>query len=1246
MVDSHLTFIYFDNHPFLGEGSSMRTLAKALVALLSVCLFFDVLGPMTVPAGTITDIDGASSVDIFFDNAGEKTVNLSIPQPFATISASMNVSGGPTVAGGTEFPWNVSVDAGADGKTEWAFDGPGHGPLGRQDRFKDGNTTTDLVVNGPTSKTYELQVPKGADIKGAGMTVTGTPTPTQKLTRSSENENLGAQSSKSYIIQGIKDTDIVINSSVALKEPAVIENKLGVNQSASASFFSLTTTSWAAQSFMINRTDPKQMTVDLYAVEVGFNAQSTTGLNMELAVGNTTQASDYQPVETPLGVATASPANMSNGFVTLTFYPPLQLTPDTVYTMAFSATGGVLPHLEYHEQVGGNNANSKYPVPGCYMHVTTDAGSTWTTFHERDWAFRTHVGKARALTVGEKASLMVDGKSASALVGTTLYYNGTPRYNSSGWNFTVLNGNPLDMLYNVSGHLNFNDAPDHVALDVGADALNEYSNNGNMTSSVLLSDLKTAMVSAAGLGKNQTDAYGNELVTIPIKVSCNGKGHLGLSGLFILYNHTETLLGLKEAIASYQAAHGGHGLLKIPLKVRSSTPGVVRLSGASIVYDGAPAQVRKVPAGLTVPEEGKNDSLLDVSALFEDDFDADLTLAVHNFTTSTTPTGPLNISLGPNGNLSLDARKAVNWSGLVTVIVNATDGRGFTTESEPINITVADVNDAPVIVSTAPTTAVVGNEFRYNFTIVDSDSSTFTMWLEKAPPAMDLVKANRSIVWTPGQVDVGLHSLSLLVSDGKLEARQNITIAVSLTGGGGNRQPIVQAIANRSIEVGGNLSFQVAATDPDMDALFYYMVSGPSGLTVNNTTGMVKWHPDTVGNYSATIRVTDGLLWAEVTFDIAVFAKGALIGKPNVTIERPSSGETVTGILTLIGKASVKGTKITKVEYSVDGGSWTKADLLPDGSWSAEESAKNLTKGNHTVVVRATDATGQFAQTYTTFTIKKGGGSHHTGLSTMSLLPYLFLLMMIIAGILVAVGGSRSKPGKGAKTTKVPGAKHKKAVEAKAENDAASPKSIPGSPVDSAFLVYHDGRLITYHSRSEIEDLDATLQVIKDFVKASFRGDVGRLDALRYENMNIILERGVQMYLVVITPEEDELALQGLRRRMRSFLGDVHERYRHILKVWDGKYKSVKPIERMVEEYVDGKWSPGEVKAVKAERPTHEEKEDVPDAKDESAIKRWDESPDIDGQDLSKVEKQKRLQDKLTRGEITEAEFERLKSKL
>ena len=138
---------------------------------------------------------------------------------------------------------------------------------------------------------------------------------------------------------------------------------------------------------------------------------------------------------------------------------------------------------------------------------------------------------------------------------------------------------------------------------------------------------------------------------------------------------------------------------------------------------------------------------------------------------------------------------------------------------------------------------------------------------------------------------------------------------------------------------------------------------------------------------------------------------------------------------------------------------------------------------------------------------------------------------------------------------------------------------------------------------------------------------MGRLDALRYEDRNIILERGVQMYLVAMTPKED---VEDLRRDMRRFLDDVHRSYRSALKIWDGNFKKVKGIGGMVEKFVSGKWSP---------------KEDGRDGKEYLKAKRWDDSPDLDDRSTSNIEKLKALEDKLLRGEIAEQEFERLSKK-
>ena len=182
-----------------------------------------------------------------------------------------------------------------------------------------------------------------------------------------------------------------------------------------------------------------------------------------------------------------------------------------------------------------------------------------------------------------------------------------------------------------------------------------------------------------------------------------------------------------------------------------------------------------------------------------------------------------------------------------------------------------------------------------------------------------------------------------------------------------------------------------------------------------------------------------------------------------------------------------------------------------------------------------------------------------------------------------------------------------------------------------------DSAILTGGGMKGVALPDNFLEVIKDFVKASFKGDVGKLDSLRYEGMNIILERGIQMYLVVITPGEDH---KGLRRRMRAFLHDVHEQHRSVLKVWDGKFKKVKGIATMVEDFVSRKWTS-----------EHDGKEGEGEKAKEAPLsggksERWDESPDLDGKDLSKIEKLKIIEDKFTRGEITEKEHERLKRKI
>jgi hypothetical protein len=55
-------------------------------------------------------------------------------------------------------------------------------------------------------------------------------------------------------------------------------------------------------------------------------------------------------------------------------------------------------------------------------------------------------------------------------------------------------------------------------------------------------------------------------------------------------------------------------------------------------------------------------------------------------------------------------------------------------------------------------------------------------------------------------------------------------------------------------------TFQVKATDPDGDSLTYSIKTPPAGMTINPSTGLVKWDvpPEFKGKVSVSISVTDG----------------------------------------------------------------------------------------------------------------------------------------------------------------------------------------------------------------------------------------------------------------------------------------------------------------------------------------------------------------------------------------------------
>jgi hypothetical protein len=175
----------------------------------------------------------------------------------------------------------------------------------------------------------------------------------------------------------------------------------------------------------------------------------------------------------------------------------------------------------------------------------------------------------------------------------------------------------------------------------------------------------------------------------------------------------------------------------------------------------------------------------------------------HPFTATDTTDGDTSftwtLSNAPSG-MSVDASTGeLTWtpgdvadSGNVTVTVMDSVGG---TATQDFTITVTNVNDDPVISTTAPTTATVGTEYRYDADATDADPAGDTLTWSKVsgPDALSIDSSSGLVTWTPTDSDSDPTNVTIRVSDGNGGSdTEDITIAVSggdpttpSSGGGG-----------------------------------------------------------------------------------------------------------------------------------------------------------------------------------------------------------------------------------------------------------------------------------------------------------------------------------------------------------------------------------------------------------------------------------------------------------------------------
>ena len=158
---------------------------------------------------------------------------------------------------------------------------------------------------------------------------------------------------------------------------------------------------------------------------------------------------------------------------------------------------------------------------------------------------------------------------------------------------------------------------------------------------------------------------------------------------------------------------------------------------------------------------------------------------------------------------------------------------GYTKDEQSYEIY---VNHPPVIVSSPPISALVGEVFKYNIIVEDKNTDADLLFtLTKGPQGMQMSKKGK-VVWIPKSAQINESKFTYEVSDGYSSDRQEGKVFVNIN-------PNIISTPRPVALTGHQYKYRVVAEDLNKDRIAYKAVKLPKYSTFSKQTGMLNWKP-------------------------------------------------------------------------------------------------------------------------------------------------------------------------------------------------------------------------------------------------------------------------------------------------------------------------------------------------------------------------------------------------------------------
>ncbi|MEM9588320.1 MAG: putative Ig domain-containing protein, partial [Planctomycetota bacterium] len=280
---------------------------------------------------------------------------------------------------------------------------------------------------------------------------------------------------------------------------------------------------------------------------------------------------------------------------------------------------------------------------------------------------------------------------------------------------------------------------------------------------------------------------------------------------------------------------------------------------------------------------------------------------------STTLTYVLSVALA---NMSVDASGRITWTpvageeGKVPVTIRVID-EGGAAAIESFELDVLAQNIAPVVDSTAPTTATAGAEFKYDVLASDANTDALTFELTQGPAAATIDVFGR-IRWTPSVADVGDHDFEVAVRDPRGGA---VTQAFTLSVAEDTDAPRVSLIetpddASRNVLpwMGPFVVYAKAIDNVEVASLTLQANGQDIPLSAAGTATFTfeDWVFDTISATATAIDTSGNVTTRTITFNYDVpegWSTNPGPEVPTAVITSPSDNGTAVGMVSITGTA-------------------------------------------------------------------------------------------------------------------------------------------------------------------------------------------------------------------------------------------------------------------------------------------------------------------------------------------------------